>query len=145
MKTVILRYIGFLGCAVLILVFSSCNLPDDVMPRPVISITNPNPNLWNESITGTVQGIFPNNYKIAVYGKIDLGWYNLPNRETPVLSISGERDWACPIAKNQISVISAYTIYLIPNGYSPPILVGAKILPVKLNLVSVARTTIQID
>ena len=133
---------GYIGCLGLILFYASCNSPDDVIPRPVISITSPNPNLWNESMTGYVYGIVPKNYKITVYGKIKSGWHNLPNRETTVLNIADDNSWACPLSINQISAISEYVIYLIPSGYSPPILVGANIIPVKLNLVCASKASI---
>jgi len=144
MKILIPWKVGLTGGFVL-LILTFCSTPDEIIPKPVITITNANPRLLNENITGYVNGIIPTNFKIAVYGKINTGWHNLPSRENPLIPIAEDNSWACNLTMNQISSVSEYAIYLLPNGYIPPILVGAKIIPVKLNLVAAARTDFMVD
>ncbi|MCG8310191.1 MAG: hypothetical protein MI975_22525 [Cytophagales bacterium] len=142
MESVFARYhallITFLFCTIL----SSCVHTDHEIARPVISVTPFNTSNLNESIAGQIHGADVQLYNIAVYAKVRSGWYTLPNRDSPIISISNDKRWVCELSGVKKEDITKVSIFLVPNGYEPPILQGQNIIPIKMNLMSASKKII---
>lgn len=125
----------------IIILFTSCASKDDVIPKPIISITP----ISSESIKGQVHGIDAGLYNIAVYARLNDGWYTLPGSHIPLQPISEDNSWFCKLGNISIEDVSELVIFLLPNGYEPPILTGENIIPVKLNLVATSKKIILLE
>ena len=138
MKSRYLKPLAFNGFLAIVLIFTSCVTKDDVMPKPTISITP----ISIESITGQVHGIEAALYSIAVYAKQNDGWYTLPGGHIPLHPISEDNRWVCELGNISIEDFSELAVFLVPNGYEPPILAGENMIPIKMNLVSTSKKLI---
>lgn len=130
---------AYKGCIFFIILFASCSSPEEVIPKPIISITTQFPQSQDECISGIVNGADGSLFNIAVYAKIEDGWYNIPERYNPLTTISEDGSWICKTIKDKAGEVSALNIYLLPNGYEPPILLGESIIPIKMNLVAASK------
>ena len=121
----------------------SCTSNENVTPKPAISIQEDVINNWNGHITGKTIGVNPSLYYLAAYGKINDLWHNLPDNSTPVIPISDENKWVCHLDTVEFDQVSEINIYLLPIKFNPPILNGERSIPIKLNLLSVAKYNIK--
>jgi hypothetical protein len=132
-----------LGSLVFLLFFSlSCAEYENVIPKPVVSISNEMMNEWNGCLQGQAFGIEPHLYHLAVYAEIDGLWYSLPDKELPRTTISDENQWICQAEKLEIDRVAEVAVYLLPNRFNSPAVAGEKSLPVKLDLVAVAKQSL---
>jgi len=116
-----------------------------VIPKPIITVTPQSSSILNENITGQIHNADENLYNVAVYGKIDEGWYTLPNRDFPLIPISNDNSWVCELENANRASITKFVIFLVARGYAPPILQGENIIPVKMNLVAAAKKTVVLE
>jgi len=126
------------------LFFLSCTKYENVIPSPAISVSNEMINEWDGCLQGQTLGVDPHLYHLAIYASVDDLWYSLPSNELPRTVISDENQWICQTEKLDIDHIGRVQIYLLPNRFNPPALVGEKSLPVKLNLVCVAKRSLTV-
>lgn len=129
-------YIGFILFSMLCI---SCSTPNEVIPKPIISIAAQVPQSGEECISGFIYGANAGLYTLAIYAKVDDGWYNIPDRSNPLTTIATDGFWICKIKNDIPGIVSELNIYLIPNGFDPPILQGEIIIPIKMNLVAASR------
>jgi hypothetical protein len=82
---------------------------------------------------GSVTGICPGDYKVAVYIKVRGGWWTKPYWSSPLTPISANGNWACDIVTGGVDQEATQVrAYLVPNSYSPPSMGGHASLPVEL-------------
>ena len=79
-------------------------------------------------------------YKVVVYARMNDGWYSLPAGDNSIIAIDSDRSWVCGLSNFEKDKITELTIYLIPNEFNPPILTGEPLIPIKMKLVSAAKT-----
>lgn len=145
MKSIFLEHIAHKGLLIIIVAFCSCSPVDEVIPKPVIVVSLlPSPN-FNECISGHVEGVDTKLYKLAIYANVNGGWYNIPDRYNPLTNIGEESGWICKTDIDPNVTVSELAIYLLPNGYSPPILDGENIIPLKMSLVSASKKAILME
>ena len=130
------------GMLLLSMIFISCSTPDVVIPKPIITITSHLPESQHECISGSVSHINSSLYNIVIYAKIDAGWYNLPDRNNPLTTILEDGTWNCNTNLDAAKIVTEFSLYLVPNGYLPPILQGEQIIPLKMNLVAASKKTV---
>ena len=127
----------------LMAIFSSCSTAENVVPTPEIKVFLQDS--WNEYLSGQVLGADNKLFNIAIYGHIDGGWHNLPDKISPVTQIAENGSWTCQVQLDANSSLSKFSIHVLPNGYYPPILEGASTMPLKIHLVSAAKKTIHLN
>jgi hypothetical protein len=129
-------------CFLLFLI--SCTTHEIIDPKPVISISKES-NISTKQIKGKVEGINQRMYNLVAYAKLNGSWYTMHSKEYPIIPIDSEYCWECALVIDEGKVLSEITFFLIPNGYTPPILSGEKIIPVKLNIIASAKHTMYLD
>ena len=120
----------------------SCAPIESINPQPTIVVTTEDPNINRKQLNGSVMGINPSQFNLVVYAKINEFWFTMHDKNFPVIPISDDLHWVCNLMINEGEEFAELTIFLIPNGYAPPIITGAKIIPVKMNLVAIAKQSI---
>lgn len=91
-------------------------------------------------LQGRVWRASPTDYAVAVYIKVGSGWWTKPYWSTPLTYIRPDGTWTCDITtggtdQNATEIVA----YLVPAGYSPPLMSGGSTLPAALDLNSVAK------
>lgn len=108
--------------------------------NPQITFTSVPPMGSSQDLYGKVEGVNPEMYGVAVYIRVDGGWWTKPTFAAPVTPITLDGTWNCPYATGgndtSATVIRAY---LIPNGYIPPAMSGGSNLPDILEKNAVAK------
>lgn len=98
--------------------------------EPKIEFTYVPPIGSGNFLEGTVQGVEPDKYNIAVYIKVYGGWWTKPYFAWPLTSIKSDLTWKCDVVTGgSDSKASHIAAFLIPNTYSPPSLGGSGSLP----------------
>lgn len=142
MKDQAWKFFAPYGFLVLVISMVSCTKIDDAIPKPIISITAQSSPTYGENISGQVFGIQASLYKIAAYAKMQDTWYNIPNAQNPLTIIAEDSNWVCELNNEMRGSISEIAVFLLPNSYSPPILQGEPIIPIKLYIVASAKKSI---
>lgn len=111
--------------------------------KPKITITHVPHYGVSGSASGTVKGVNPSNYKVAVYIYVS-GWWNKPYWNSPLTKIKSDGTWSCKIntGGNDIYATSV-AAFLVPAKYVPPKMAGEKSLPSKLYKNSVAYSIVK--
>ena len=117
-----------------------CSTVDTPEPKPEI-IVNPY-SVFHESISGNVEAVDVVDYNILVYASINDSWYSVLSGQNQVISLNEDASWNCQMGNYASESLDRIYIYLIPNGYQPPVLSGENLIPVKLNLIAAARKSI---
>jgi exo-beta-1,3-glucanase (GH17 family) len=129
-------------------VFDNKTIPDDwsgiAIPggpgNSTIEFTYVPPYGSFENLRGQVWHVRPGDYKVAVYIDVGGGWWTKPYFSSPLTSIWPDGSWTCDITTGGVDQsATAIVAYLIPNGYSPPLMSGGSTLPAELELNSVAK------
>lgn len=123
----------------------NCTPKNEVKPIPTISITPSIPPINNENITGQIHGAEAHLYSVYIYALTPDGWFNILNNGSASIRIAEDKSWICELNNIKKDEINKLAIYLIPNGYSPPILLGDPIIPIKINLAATAKKIIEIE
>ncbi len=93
-----------------------------------------------ENLKGQVWHVKPVDYKAAVYIMVGSGWWTKPYFSTPLTVINPDGTWTCDITTGgSDQYATAIIAYLVPNGYSPPLMSGGSTLPAELEQNSVAK------
>ncbi len=119
-------------------VFDGKTIPIPIPPEPGIKIDGVSP-LGTEDgwVWGSVTGVNPNEYAVAVYILVGNGWWNKPFWKPAKTPIKSDMTWICDITtdggqgndKNATKV----AVYLIPVNYDPPEMHGGPSLPSELD------------
>ena len=72
-------------------------------------------------ITGTVGGVKPSQYGLAMYIKVRGGWWTKPYWSDPVTYISTDGTWSCDVITGGVDgEFTEARVYLVKKGYEPP-------------------------
>lgn len=125
--------------------FSTVHLPLIVRNwcPPVIIFTNVPPYGSIEDLHGRVECVEPADYKVAVYIYVS-GWWTKPTFDNPLTTIQNDGTWTCDITTGGTDQLATkIAAFLVPNGYSPPLLSGEQELPEELYENAVAYVIIE--
>ncbi|NJN25450.1 MAG: hypothetical protein HC819_05505 [Cyclobacteriaceae bacterium] len=134
---------------IIMLLFASCLWsctsyePTDPIPHIVVSPEGDQP--IKTQINGKVEGANPALYNLVVYGKRNDYWFTMHDKLYPIIPIGSDFGWVCNLLVEDGESLSEIAIFLIPNGYAPPLLSGTKIIPLKMNIVSTAKHIIFVN
>ncbi len=126
----------------IIALICSCAPIEYIDPQPTIIVTAEEPFVNQKQLSGRVEGVNPLHYNLVVYGKIKDFWFTMHDRNFPIIPISNDLSWTCNLIINEGEQFDELTIFLIPSGYAPPIINGDKIIPLKMNLIAIAKQSI---
>lgn len=111
--------------------------------KPKITITNVPPSGVSGSASGTVKGVDPSEYKVAVYIYVS-GWWTKPYWDSPLTEIKSNGKWSCDIDTGGDDIHSTrVAAFLVPAKYVPPEMAGENSLPSKLYKKSVAYSMVK--
>jgi hypothetical protein len=97
--------------------------------HPQIKFTFVPPIGGSDDLQGTVGGVNPDKYVVAIYIRVAGGWWTKPTFADPTIPIeNGSWDCQCWTGGNDTSA-TAIMAYLIPIGYNPPAMSGGPNLP----------------
>jgi hypothetical protein len=106
---------------------------------PQIKITVVPPLGSSDDLQGTVEGVNPDMYVVAVYIRVSGGWWTKPTFANPTTPIAGDGSWDCQCwTGGDDTSATAIRAYLIPIGYNPPTMAGGPSLPSALTKHAVA-------
>ncbi|MBI3247848.1 MAG: hypothetical protein HYZ50_15195 [Deltaproteobacteria bacterium] len=96
-----------------------------------------------DDLKGKVSGVKRKKYRVAVYIEVFGGWWTKPTFAQPVVKINKKKKWKSDITTGGFDA-EATTIaaFLIPKGYSPPLLAGVFTLPNELDENAVAQAMV---
>jgi hypothetical protein len=90
-----------------------------------------------------VRGVDPSDYKVAVYIYVS-GWWTKPTWGSPLTPIQSDGSWSCDITTGGMDQFATQiAAFLVPNGYSPPLMAGEPALPAELFAHSVASAQVE--
>jgi exo-beta-1,3-glucanase (GH17 family) len=93
-----------------------------------------------DNLAGQVCRVKPADFRIVVYIKVGSGWWVKPFANQPLTTILNDGSWTCDITTGGIDETATEIVaYLVPNGFSPPILLGSPSIPATLDQNSVAK------
>ncbi len=111
--------------------------------KPKITITNVPPYGVSGSASGTVKGVDPSGYKVAVYIYVS-GWWTKPYWGSPLTEIKSDGTWSCDIDTGGDDIhATRVAAFLVPEKYLPPQMTGENSLPSKLYKKSVAYSMVK--
>jgi hypothetical protein len=85
-----------------------------------------------QDLQGQVSCVTPSDFKVAVY-IYDSGWKNKPSLDSPLTPIQSDGTWICDVTTELYDSISTgIAVFLVPNGYDPPLLSRVNPLPAEL-------------
>lgn len=97
----------------------------------------------NDNLIGSIMHVIPADYKVAVYIKVASGWWTKPYAATPLTLILPDGSWVCDITTGGSDTLATeIAAFLIPNSYTPPMVLNATVLPAELGNNAVAQTTV---
>jgi exo-beta-1,3-glucanase (GH17 family) len=92
-----------------------------------------------EDLRGQVWHVKPVDFRIAVYIYVS-GWWTKPTWANPLTWIWNDGSFTCDITTGGIDQnATKIAAYLVPNGYSPPLMYGDSTPPAELEQNSVAK------
>lgn len=107
---------------------------------PALEFTNVPPYGSHADLSGRAWHVNPGEYKVAVYILVANGWWAKPTAAAPLTAISRSGLWTVGITTGGIDAqATRIAAFLVPNGYRPPILLGAPTIPDELMGRAVAK------
>ncbi len=112
--------------------------------EPEIYFTHvPSPGSY-ENLAGSILHVDPEEYAVAVYIKVNGGWWTKPTFTHPLTSLFCNGDWVADVTTGGSDQNATHlAAFLIPEGYNPPEMRGGSTLPVELDENAVASTEIE--
>jgi exo-beta-1,3-glucanase (GH17 family) len=93
-----------------------------------------------DNLFGQVCGVKAADFRIVVYIKVGNGWWVKPFANQPLTTIANDGSWSADITTGGFdSSATVIVAYLVPNGFSPPILLGSPTIPDTLAQNSIAK------
>lgn len=90
------------------------------------------------NLTGQVLHVDPSAYKVAVYIYVS-GWWTKPTFSEPLTTIQFDGSWMTDITTGGIDQFATrIAAFVVPDGYSPPLISGGAVLPSSLTQDAVA-------
>jgi exo-beta-1,3-glucanase (GH17 family) len=110
---------------------------------PTVAFTFVPPRGSFDNLVGQVLHVSPVDHRIAVYIKVGSGWWTKPFFTNPTTRIRPDGSWTCDITTGGIDQqATAIVAYLIPAGYSPPLVSGQPTLPAELDAKAGAKASV---
>jgi exo-beta-1,3-glucanase (GH17 family) len=95
-----------------------------------------------DDLEGQVWHVSPTEYRVAVYIYVS-GWWSKPYWYRPLTTISCDGSWTCDITTGGIDEqATRIAAYVVPIGYSPPLMSGEATLPPELEDNAVAKVEV---
>ncbi len=95
----------------------------------------------SDNLQGHVICVTPANYKVAVYINVS-GWWTKPTFAQPLTTIAANGRWTTDITTGGSDPLATdIAAFLVPNGYSPPLMSGGGTLPAELYANAAAYTS----
>ena len=97
-----------------------------------------------ERLQGAALHVPTTDHKVVVYIRVGSGWWVKPTSGQPLTRIQRDGHWSAAIVTGGNDAIAQQiAAFLIPNTYSPPVLLGASSLPPELfaNAIATAEVT----
>jgi len=92
-------------------------------------------------LRGSVTGVDPKDYRVAVYIYVGSGWWTKPYWSNPLTEILKDGTWECDITTGGIDEqATKIKAFLVAKVYNPPLMSGNGTLPAELLQNSVANT-----
>lgn len=113
----------------------SCNGIPGGPGTPSIDFTYVPPYGSSHSLQGSALHASPASFNVVIYIYVPgFGWVVKPTLAQPLTSIQQDGSWASAIVTGGSDQLATQiAAFLIPNTYSPPLLVGAQTLPAELS------------
>ena len=93
-------------------------------------------------LVGQVWHVDPFAHLVAVYIQVRGGWWTKPFFNTPLTPIQLDGYWTCDITTGGVDQeATAIAAFLLPGGYTPPLMSGGATLPPALDQHAVAQVT----
>ena len=84
----------------------------------------------------------PADYKVVVYIYVN-GWWTKPYWAQPLTTIQRDGRWVCDITTGGSDILATkIAAYLVPNGYTPPLMSGDATLPAPLETGAIAKVEV---
>lgn len=100
--------------------------------QPAITVTFVPACNTKKTLQGTVSGVVPADYKIAVYLG-DSGWWNKPTWDKPLTNIARSGAWSARVVTADGDATAPdFAAFLVPVGYTPPSMSGETSFPAEL-------------
>ena len=97
-----------------------------------------------ERLEGRVRCVVPSDFRVAVFIKVRGGWWTKPYWDEPLTRVDPNGSWQCDITTGGIGEqATEIAAFLVPSGYSPPLMSGQRSLPAELRDDAVAEATAQ--
>jgi hypothetical protein len=94
-------------------------------------------------LQGHVSCVNPADYKVAVYIYVS-GWWNKPTWASPLTPIRPDGTWTADITTGGLDAqATQIAAFLVPNGYTPPLMAGGQVLPAELYSNAVAYLIVE--
>lgn len=99
---------------------------------------------WGKKLKGQVYHVKPIEYNVAIYIKVNGGgWWTKPYFNAPLTIIQCDGSWSNYITTGGIDNLAIkIAAYLLPEGYTPPLMSGGGTLPAELDQNAVASVII---
>ncbi len=131
-------------------VFNNHTVADNWTPKlidgpgnPLIEFTFVPPIGSLENLQGRVSHVVSSAYKIAVYIRVNSGWWTKPFFNAPLTSITPTGRWNTDITTGGIDErANTIAAFLVTTGYSPPLMGGGTTLPPELEEVAAASVQV---
>ena len=92
-----------------------------------------------DNLQGRVDCIQPADYRVAVF-IFGISWFTKPSYDQPLTTIQPDGRWTADITTGRLDEqASRIAAFLVPVGYSPPLVKGELVLPAELTAHSLAH------
>ena len=125
------------------LVLGACSFNEAISPQPAILVNSLDPQQWDRCISGSVEGVDPRYFYIAIYKGVDDRWFSIRGEESIEISLKDDQTWHCPTHSQDIKSADVVQIFMFPTGFEAPIMTGENVLPLKVHLA--AATKMRLD
>lgn len=121
----------------------SCNAVAGGPGTPSISFTSVPPIGSTNSLKGRVSHVVPAGYFVTAYIFVDGGFWIKPTFADPETTINCDGTWQTDITTGGVDTeATAITVFLLPQGFTAPLLSGENTLPASLYAVAVATANV---
>jgi len=95
-----------------------------------------------DNLSGSVLHVRPDAYKVAVFIRVGSGYWTKPYWTDPLTTIDSGGGWSCDITTGGADETANQIVaFLVPAGYTPPLLAGQNSLPSELSGTAVSSAT----
>ena len=138
------------GVAAVVLFYACVAFATDDSPagnrRATARMTYVAPYGSHEDLKGRVENVNTNEHAVAVYIRVNGGWWTKPYWDYPRTSIREDGSWMCDITTGGIDhLASEITAFVLSKDIAPPLMSGGGRLPSMLYCKSVVHAHVKRD